>query len=272
VTAAGYPTNFSALAIAAGTGLVTFGNTSIGSVTSVVNPVTLAAGQTVATVTNPVALPVIPTNWITATGVAAAALNGKGDWLTSANLPANFTSLIISSSTGLVSSNATQINSIPTSSVTTINANVGTTQPINFTGSGSGALVNSSATVPGNVTIGGYAAGQDPGSYILRTAANKLNTDANGNVALAAAGLDAVQVESGIAPSGALLDDNGNPLTAINARQALALCQSLLAGILSGADKNTPLFQAVGKSTQVRLSGISDNSGNRTSAVVTLPS
>jgi hypothetical protein len=39
--------------------------------------------------------------------------------------------------------NATQINGVSTSSVTTINANQGTTQPINFTGTGAGALVQS---------------------------------------------------------------------------------------------------------------------------------
>jgi hypothetical protein len=37
---------------------------------------------TVSTVTNAVSLPSIPSNWITAAGVNAAALNGKGDWNT----------------------------------------------------------------------------------------------------------------------------------------------------------------------------------------------
>jgi hypothetical protein len=40
------------------------------------------------------------------------------------------------------------------------------------------------ATVPGNVTVGGYASGQDPGTYILVTAANKLATDTTGRVLL----------------------------------------------------------------------------------------
>lgn len=42
--------------------------------------------------------------------------------------------------------NATQINSVSTSSVTTISANQGTTQPLNFTGTGGSALVKSDMT------------------------------------------------------------------------------------------------------------------------------
>lgn len=63
----------------------------------------------VATVTNLTNLPTIPANWITAAGITAGALNGKGDWnigktgysLTQA-FPANFADLSISATTGLV--------------------------------------------------------------------------------------------------------------------------------------------------------------------------
>jgi hypothetical protein len=48
----------------------------------------------------------------------------------------NFTS-------GVVQSDAAKINGVATSSVTTISANVGTTQPLNFTGTGASALVKS---------------------------------------------------------------------------------------------------------------------------------
>lgn len=44
---------------------------------------------------------------------------------------------------GIQNVNATQINAVSTGSVTTIAANVGTTQPINFTGSAGSALVKS---------------------------------------------------------------------------------------------------------------------------------
>jgi hypothetical protein len=66
---------------------VQFNNTSIATVT---------------TVTNAVVLPSIPNNWITAAGIAASALNGKGDWLVSSSYPANFGSLAIASGTGAV--------------------------------------------------------------------------------------------------------------------------------------------------------------------------
>src|SRR4029077_14818857 len=46
-----------------GSGQVTFANTTIGTVTNLTN------------------LPSIPANWITAAGINAGALNGKGDWL-----------------------------------------------------------------------------------------------------------------------------------------------------------------------------------------------
>jgi hypothetical protein len=42
---------------------------------------------------------------------------------------------------GIVSTDAKKINAVSTSSVTTINANVGTTQPVNYTGTGGSALV-----------------------------------------------------------------------------------------------------------------------------------
>jgi hypothetical protein len=51
-------------------GQVTFANTSIATVTTLTN------------------LPSIPANWLTATGIAASALNGKGDWLLSSSYTA----------------------------------------------------------------------------------------------------------------------------------------------------------------------------------------
>jgi len=64
------------------------------------------AVDTVTTLTN---LPSIPANWLTASGIAASALNGKGDWnigktgysLTQ-SFPTNFADMSISVTTGLV--------------------------------------------------------------------------------------------------------------------------------------------------------------------------
>lgn len=46
---------------------------------TVASPTNITAG-TITTVTNLTNLPSIPANWITAAGITAAALNGKGDW------------------------------------------------------------------------------------------------------------------------------------------------------------------------------------------------
>ena len=43
----------------------------------------LTSGGTLATVTNLTNLPSMPSNWVTAAGITASALNGKGDWLLS---------------------------------------------------------------------------------------------------------------------------------------------------------------------------------------------
>jgi len=74
-----------------------------GSLSGSVGSVTGAVGSVTAAVT----LPAIPVNWITAAGVAATALNGKGDWnigktgysLTQA-FPANFADMAITVTTG----------------------------------------------------------------------------------------------------------------------------------------------------------------------------
>src|SRR2546430_1317888 len=68
---------------------------------TVANTTNITAG-TITTATNLTNLPSIPANWITAAGITAAALNGKGDWnigktgysLTQA-FPTNFSSLSI---------------------------------------------------------------------------------------------------------------------------------------------------------------------------------
>jgi hypothetical protein len=58
---------------ASASGTVTFPNATLASTTNI----TAGTMGTVTTLTN---LPSIPANWLTATGIAAAALNGKGDW------------------------------------------------------------------------------------------------------------------------------------------------------------------------------------------------
>jgi hypothetical protein len=72
----------------------------------------------VASVTAAVTLPTIPANWITAAGINAAALNGKGDWnigktgyALTQTFPSNFSTLAISAG-GLASTDIKAVNGI----------------------------------------------------------------------------------------------------------------------------------------------------------------
>lgn len=51
---------------------------------SIASPTNITAG-TITTTTNLTNLPSIPNNWLTAAGIAASALNGKGDWMLSSS-------------------------------------------------------------------------------------------------------------------------------------------------------------------------------------------
>ena len=82
---------------------------------TVANTTNITAG-TITTTTNLTNLPAITADWLTAAGIAAGALNGKGDWnigktgysLTQ-TFPANFGSIVITVG-GIVSSNVKQVN------------------------------------------------------------------------------------------------------------------------------------------------------------------
>lgn len=103
----------------------------------------------------------------------------------------------LSVSGGVAQADAAKINGVATTSVTTINANIGSTQPVNFTGTGGSALVKSDAvdiggtaaptfptnfaslaiTAAGGVTLAdGVAHGGTPGSSTATLALASLNT------------------------------------------------------------------------------------------------
>ena len=74
---------------------------------------------TLATVTTLTNLPAITANWLTATGINAAALNGKGDWnvgktgyTLSQTFPTNFAALKIEVTSGIVDANIQKINDV----------------------------------------------------------------------------------------------------------------------------------------------------------------
>lgn len=174
-----FPTNFAALAITAG-GAVTVGTNndktgySLSGTQAFNNTGTWTGNVTgsVGSVTNAITLPSIPAGWITAAGIAAAALNGKGDWLTSASLPTNFGVLSINGS-GQVALAA--LPSIPNNWITAAGINAGALNgkgdwvtagnlPANFASlviTGAGAVtVGTLPTIPNNwITAAGVAAG-----------------------------------------------------------------------------------------------------------------
>ncbi|RLB94231.1 MAG: hypothetical protein DRH26_01780 [Deltaproteobacteria bacterium] len=76
----------------------------------------------------------------------------------------------------------------------------------------------------------------------------------NGRVALSSAGLDQITVETGI-----------------NARQALSIIGSVLAGENLGADTSNIIFKAMDDNSTTRLSVTIDSSDNRTTIVLTPP-
>lgn len=98
----------------------------------------------------------------------------------------------VSTSTAQLGVNAVQVNAVSTSSVTTINANIGSTQPVNFTGTGASALVKSDT-----VDIAGAAVSTSS----AQIGVNLVNW--NGTAATSTVPPDAIFIRSGTAQSGA---------------------------------------------------------------------
>lgn len=109
------------------------------------------SGTTIATVTNQLTAAAIATGvWQDATAGDFTVASSIGKSLYTGNhAPGAASGLSLVGSSMDVSS----INSVATSSVTTVNANIGTTQPANFTGTGASALIKSDA-----VDVAGSAA------------------------------------------------------------------------------------------------------------------
>lgn len=109
------------------------GNLS-GAVGSVTGNVGGNVVGSVASVTSAIVLPTIPTNWITAAGIAASSLNGKGDWnigktgyALSQGFPANFASMAITvggSVTVGTNSDKTGYSLVPTTGLGNQTANI----------------------------------------------------------------------------------------------------------------------------------------------------
>lgn len=101
---------------------------------SIASPTNITAG-TITTATNLTNLPSIPAGWLTASGIAASALNGKGDWNTTA--PDNTTIGTIATNigtngAGLTAIGDTRLNNLD-AAVSTRLATAGYTAPDNAT-------------------------------------------------------------------------------------------------------------------------------------------
>jgi hypothetical protein len=109
---------------------------------------------------------------IITSGTGTAQINTDGAGNGSANL-VNIAGSAVSATTAQLGVNAVKINNVATTSVTTINANIGETQPLNFTGTAGSALVQvdcidwKSGAIPSPNVTG--VPKTDP-SYLLGTA------------------------------------------------------------------------------------------------------
>lgn len=87
-----------------------------------------------------------------------------------------------------------------------------------------------------------------------------------------AAAVWATAIESGISASASLVNDSGTQLTAIDARQMMAIIGSAVAAVLAGAGTTTNTMKPAGKpSASNRISATVAAPGNRTAITLRVP-
>jgi hypothetical protein len=151
----------------------------------------------------------------TSDGINATAGNGGVDirGAITGNITGNLSGSV-GSVTAETTANVTHINSVATSSVTTVNANVGTTQPVNFTGTGASALAKSDM-----VDIAGAAVSTSTAQIGVNTVnlggTAQTGRDIGASVLLSSGtGTGQIKIASGyVAPN---WGDVGNPTTTVN--------------------------------------------------------
>lgn len=205
----------------------------------------------------------------------------------------NGTAVSSPATAGIPEVNVKNINNVAATSVTTVNANIGTTQPTNYTGTGASALVKSDM-----VDIAGAAVSTSSaqiGVNAVSVANNAITaaaiaTDAIDNDAIAAnavskiqsglSTLDAAGVRTAVGLASANLDtqldalptadENADALldrtagveTNRTLRQALRLMLAALGGKLSGAATTTVTIRDTNDSVN-RITATVDADGNR---------
>jgi hypothetical protein len=176
--------------------------------TNALTGTTISTSQVAASVTAAVTLPSIPTNWITAAGINAGALNGKGDWLLSSGYtaPTNLTAAQIATGvwqdatagdfTAAGSIGKSVLNGVTLGTGLTVNDittktgySLSGTQTFNVTGNITGNLSGSVGSVTGAVgsvtgSVGSVTAGvtvttnNDKTGYALTSAEENAIADA----------------------------------------------------------------------------------------------
>lgn len=149
---------------------------------------------TVDTVTTLTTLPTIPSNWLTAAGIAAAALNGKGDWSTTA--PPAVAAIATAVWQDAITGDFTAAGSIGKGLFTSGNA-PGAGSGLALVGSSMGAVASVTGNVGGSVAsvagnVSGNVAGNVVGSVNSVTLGVTLAAGAVTNLALASSGLHAM--------------------------------------------------------------------------------
>lgn len=232
---------------------VMFGTTAPATISNITS-------GTMTTVTNLTNLPAITSNWLTAAGIAASALNGKGDWnvgktgyaLSSAGVQAIWDAL---------TSALTTAGSIGKLIVDNLNATV------------SSRLASASYTAPldaaGTRTAVGLAsANLDTqiaaiDDYIdTEVAAIKAKTD---NLPASPAAVSDIPTAN--ANADALLDRTSGIETSWTLRQALRIILSAAGGKASGLATTTAVYRDVGD-TKARITATVDADGNRSAVTL----
>ncbi len=179
---------------------------------------------------------------------------------TAATDAAAIATTIGTSGAGLTALGDTRIGTINTNAATasTQAANAATSAATAVTQTGSSAVA---AAVQTGLANQGYTA----------TRAGYLDALHVG-VVLAANGLDSVLIESGITASSSLTNDSGTRLTALNARQALAVLASACASIATGANGTTVTYWTAGNpSGNARITAEVDSFGDRSMVTLNVP-
>ncbi|MDB5312645.1 MAG: hypothetical protein JWO38_6847 [Gemmataceae bacterium] len=240
---------------------------------SVQGNVTGNVGGSVGSVTTAVTLPAIPANWITAAGVTAAALNGKGDWLLASGYTAPPTAATVATTIWqdlTAGSDFGTAGSVGALIKANLDTNVGSRST--YAGADTAGTTTLLTRVPGTVqpqTGDSYARlGAPTGATVSADIAAVSAKTTNLPASPAAIG-SAMTLTTGErdAIANDLLDIANGVEAGKTVRQALRIIAAALAGKRSNAGTATEQYDALGSPGTARIVGNLDGSGNGTPTV-----